>query len=186
MRIANLSKTLRYRDHIEVSRITIRHFIPLERRRHARIRKRPHGVSRTRRAIFRVLVVIEKYTVSLFFPPLRARELRYSSLDLTRQRHCRASHFAERPARLDSHIHMHAARATRLGPTTQSHLSQRRLRFQGDESHTLPLHTWARIEIDTQLIRMIEIARTHRMRMMLDAAELDDPNKSRRIVDNDF
>src|SRR5271166_1752038 len=33
---------------------------------------------------------------------------------------------------------------------------------------------------------MIEIAGTHRMRMQLDATEVDDPCKSRRVIDNDF
>lgn len=81
---------------------------------------------------------------------------------------------------------MHAARATRLGPTAQPHLFQQRLHFERDESNTLPFHTWTRIEIDTQLIRMIEIFRTHWMRMKLDATEIDDPDKSRRIVYNNF
>jgi len=33
---------------------------------------------------------------------------------------------------------------------------------------------------------MIEIAGAHRMRMQLDATEIDDPRKPRRVIDNDF
>src|SRR6185437_2152505 len=144
MWIAHLGKTLRHRDHIEISRIAVWYFIPLERRRHARVRKRPHGIRGTRRAIFRVLVVIEKHAVPLLFPPLRTRELRHSSFDLTRQRDCRTSHFTEGPARLDANIDVHAARTTRLGPTTQSHLFEQRLHLERNQAHTLPLHTRTR------------------------------------------
>ena len=42
------------------------------------------------------------------------------------------------------------------------------------------------IEIDPQFIRMIEIARPHRMRMQLDAAQIDDPGQPGRIVDDNF
>src|SRR5262249_887133 len=124
--------------------------------------------------------------VSLFFPPLRARELRSSSFDLTRQRHCRTSDFAERPARLDTNIDVHAARATRLGPTAQSHLFQQRLHFERDQTHAFPFRTWTRIEIDTHFSRMIEIIRSHRMRVKLNAAEIDNPNKSSLIINHNF
>ena len=42
----------------------------------------------------------------------------------------------------------------------------------------------AGIEIDPQLVRVIEIARAHGVRMQLDAAQIDDPGEPRRIVDD--
>ena len=48
------------------------------------------------------------------------------------------------------------------------------------------LDAGARIEIDPQFVRMIEIARAHRVRMQLDAAQIDDPRQPRRIVDDDL
>ena len=42
------------------------------------------------------------------------------------------------------------------------------------------------IEIDAQLVGMIEIARAHRVRMQLDAAQVDDPREPRRVVDDDL
>ena len=42
------------------------------------------------------------------------------------------------------------------------------------------------IEIDAQLVGMIEIAGAHRVRMQLDAAEVDDPGEAGRVVDHDL
>ena len=42
------------------------------------------------------------------------------------------------------------------------------------------------IEIDAQLVGMIEIAGAHRMRMQLDAAQVDDPGEPRRVIDDDL
>src|SRR5207244_7378387 len=43
-----------------------------------------------------------------------------------------------------------------------------------------------RIEIDAQLVRMIEILRAHRMRMEIDAPEVDDPGQLRRVAQDDL
>ena len=42
------------------------------------------------------------------------------------------------------------------------------------------------IEIDAQLVGVVEVAGAHRVRMQLDAAEVDDPGEPRRVVDHDL
>ena len=49
-----------------------------------------------------------------------------------------------------------------------------------------PTDAGARIEIDAQLVRMIEVGGSHRMRMQLDTTEIDDPRQPCIVVDHDF
>ena len=42
------------------------------------------------------------------------------------------------------------------------------------------------IEIDAQLVGVVEVAGAHRVRMQLDAAEVDDPGQAGRVVDDDL
>ena len=102
------------------------------------------------------------------------------------KRERRAAHFGERPARLDAHVHVHAARAAGLGPAAKPHLFEQRFHLERDAAHIVPADAGTRIEIDAQLVGMIEIAGAHRMRMQLDAAEVDDPGEPRRVVDDDL
>ena len=81
---------------------------------------------------------------------------------------------------------MHAARPTRLRPSAQAHLFEQRLHLHRHATHIVPSDTGDRIEIDAQLIGMIEITRTHRMRMQLHAAQIDDPRQPCRIVDDNL
>ena len=73
-----------------------------------------------------------------------------------------------------------------MGQPRKPHLFEQRLHFQRDRAHIRPTDARARIEIDAQLVRMIEIAGAHRMRMQLDAAQIDDPGEPRRIIDHDL
>ena len=152
-----------------------------ERRRHARVRQRPHRVRGAGRAILGVLVVVEEHAVALLLPPLRRRERRHAPLDLARQRERRAPHLAERPARLRC-ARSRACRASRSssasrrGPSSSSSAftssATRRTSSQRDAG--------ARIEIDAQLVGMLERAGAHRVRVQLDAAEVHDPGEARR------
>ena len=81
---------------------------------------------------------------------------------------------------------MHAARAARLRPAAQPELLQQRLHLQRDAADIGPRDAGAGIEIDAQLVGMIEIGGAHRMRMQLDAAEIDDPGEAGGVVDDDL
>ena len=90
--------------------------VPGQRRRHARVGRRPHRVGRGDGAVLGVLVVVEEDAVALLLPPLAGGERRRAPLDLARQRQRGAAHLVEAPAPLDAHVDVHAARARGLGP----------------------------------------------------------------------
>jgi hypothetical protein len=60
------------------------------------------------------------------------------------------------------------------------------LNLQGNTTYVFPGNTGARIEVHSQLVRVIEIVRTHGVRVELDASQVDDPRETCRIIDDDF
>ena len=104
---------------------------------------RASGVGRTEyargdRAVLRVLVVVEEHAVALFLPPLARRERRRAPLDLARQRQRGAAHLVERPAPLDAHVDVHAARARRLRPADEPEVGERRVHDARDLADLRP------------------------------------------------
>ena len=131
----------------------------VERRRDARIGQRPHRIGRAGRAVLGVLVVVEKDAAALLLPPFRRRQRRRAPLDLARERQRGAPHLGERPALLDAHVDVHAARAAGLWPAAKAQLLEERLHLHRDAPHVVPLDARRRIEIDAQLVGMIEVVR---------------------------
>jgi hypothetical protein len=43
-----------------------------------------------------------------------------------------------------------------------------------------------RIEIDAQLVGVLEVVRAHRVRVQVDATQVDDPGKLRRVAEHEF
>ena len=64
--------------------------------------------------------------MALFLPPLARRQRRRAALDFARERERGAAHLGERPAPLDAHVDVHAARARRLRPADQAEVVERR------------------------------------------------------------
>ena len=58
--------------------------------------------------------------------------------------------------------------------------------FESYGADVRPTHARTRVEIDAQFVRMIEIAGADGMRVQFDAAQVDDPRKPGRIVDDHF
>ena len=145
-------------SHREVRRVAARHFVPRERRRHARVGERADRVRRAGRAVLGVLVVVEEDAVALLLPPLRRGDRRRAPLDLARERERRAAHLGERPARLDADVHVHAARAARLRPAAQAQLVEERPHLERDPPNVLPGDARPGVEIDAQLVGVIEVA----------------------------
>ena len=56
----------------------------------------------------------------------------------------------------------------------------------GDAPHLRPLHARHRVEIDAQLVGVIEIVGTHRMRVQLEAGEVRHPEERGRIAWHHF
>src|SRR5574341_1246349 len=117
--ISSLCKPLRRRFQRELRRIAVRHLVPVERHRNARIRRRPHRPRGRHCPVLGVLVVVDKDAVPLLLPPLARRQLWRSPLHRARQRHRRPPHLVEPPAPLDAHVHVHPARPRRLRPSPQ-------------------------------------------------------------------
>src|SRR5436305_14652919 len=80
VRVTSFREPLRNREHGEVCSIAIRNFAPLKRRGNACVWKRTNGISRACGALFRVLDVIEKYSVPFLFPPFRTGESMHAPL----------------------------------------------------------------------------------------------------------
>ena len=79
----------------EVGRIAVVDLVPGQRRRDARVGRRPHRVGAGDGAVLRVLVVVEEHAVALFLPPLAGGERRRAPLDLARKRQRGAPHLVE-------------------------------------------------------------------------------------------
>ena len=111
MPVTDLREALLHRDQREVARFGLIHLVPVERRRNAGVRGRPHGIGAGDGAVLGVLVVVDEDAMSLFFPPLAGRQRRHASFDVTRQRQCGAADIVVGPLWLDAHAHVHAALA---------------------------------------------------------------------------
>src|SRR5687767_6887121 len=87
-----LAQPLRHRVDAQVARLDVGDLGPVERARHASVRRRAHGVAGGDGAVARVLVVIDEDAVALLLPPLARRQLRRAPLHLARERQRRAAH----------------------------------------------------------------------------------------------
>src|SRR5262245_31491418 len=182
--IADLGEALRHRAHREIGRLARGHLVPGERGRYARVGQRSHRIRGAGRAILGVLVVVEKHAAPLLLPPLRGRERWCAPLDLARERERRAPDLGEGPARLDAHVHVHPARAARLGPAGETQLLEQGLHLHRDPAYVRPRQARPGIEIDPQLVGVLETGRAHGVRMKLDAAEIHDPSEAGGVVDD--
>src|SRR5215813_6349907 len=124
--------------------------------------------------------------MSLFFPPFRTGESGSTPLHCARKRDSCAAHFSERPARLKTHIYVHAAGAAGLGPAAKPYFFEESLDFQSHPANIGPAHTRHRIEIDAQFIGVIEIAGANRVWVQFDASEINNPSKPSHIIHDDF
>src|SRR6185295_18785289 len=101
-------------------------------------------------------------------------------------RECRTPHLIEAPAPLDSHVDVHATRAGRLGPSNESHVLEYCACHMRHLSHLWPLDTGHWIEIDAQFVRVIQIVRSYRVWVKLQAGEIGEPGQRGRVARYDF
>jgi hypothetical protein len=120
--------------------------------------------------------------VPLLLPPLAGGERGRAPLDVARERERGAPHVGEAPARLDAHVDVDAARARGLGPADEPDGVERLARHCGNLPHLRPLDARPGIEIDPQLVGVIEGLGAHRVRVQIDAAEVDHPRELRRVA----
>src|ERR1700728_3601171 len=165
MRIANFRETLGHRQYGKVGWLAVRYLVPMEGRGYSSIRNRAHGIGGAGRSILGVLIIIQEHPMTLFLSPFRSCQGGHTTLDFTRKSKRGAAHLVERPALLDSDIHVHPTRTAGFGPATKPHLLKKRLHLKSNRPNIFPTHTWARIQIDPQFVRMVEIVRPHEVGM---------------------
>ena len=110
----------------------------------------------------------------------------HAALDVAGEREGRAPDLRVRPARLDPDVDVDPARARRLGPADEPDGLERFARRERDEPDVVPRHARHGVEIHPQLVGMIEVPGPDRMRIEVDAAEVDDPGQAGRVVDHDL
>ena len=154
---------------------------------------RASGVGRTEyarrdRAVLRVLVVVEEDAVALLLPPLARRERRArAARPRARARARRAAPRSKLQRALDAHVDVHAARAGGLRPADEAALVEHLARDERDvDGLCRPADARHRVEIDAQLVGMLEVVGAHRVRVQVDAAEVDDPQELRRVAHDDL
>src|SRR5580700_49148 len=158
----------------------------MKRRRDTGIRQGAHRIRRARGSVLRVLVVIEEHALTLLFPPFRTGQSWCTPLHCARQRYRCPAYFSEGPARLDTHINVHATRTAGFRPAAEFYLFEQSSYFKSNAAHIGPGDAWDRIEIDPQFIGVLKIARMDWMRVQFDTTQIYDPSKPRRIIDNDL
>ena len=148
-----------------------------ERRRDARVGGGPHRIRAGDRAVFRVLVVVEKDAVPLFLPPFARRQAGRAPLDLSRHRQRGPAHLVERPPPFDAHVDVHAAGAGRLQPADQPAVVERGTHDARHVANLRPRDARHGVEVDAQLVRMIEVVAAHRVRVQFEAGEVGHPRE---------
>jgi hypothetical protein len=124
--------------------------------------------------------------MALLLPPLAAGDVRCPPLDLARERDRGAPHFGELPPALDAAVDVQASRTGSLGPTDESEILQGLFRDQRHVPHLWPRHTSHRIEINAQLVGMLEVVGSYRVRVEVDTSEVDHPDELGFIAHHDL
>ena len=73
-----------------------------------------------------------------------------------------------------------------LGHADQPVVFEHLARDQRDVEDLAPVDPGHRVEVDAQFVGVVEIVGPHRVRVEIDAAEVDRPDQPRRVVQNGF
>ena len=95
-------------------------------------------------------------------------------------------HLREGPRAGQARVDVHAARAGRLGEADQPVVGEHVAHDQRDLAHHGPWHAGDRVEVDAQLVRAQQVLRAHRVRVQVDAVEIDHPDELRRVAHDDL
>ena len=185
-RVTQPGETFRHGVDGERLRPAIGDFVPVQRGRDPGVRGRAHRVRRCHRPVLRVLVVVHEDAVPFLFPPLRGGQVRCPALDLAGQGHGGLPDLGELPAPLDPGVDVEAARAGRLGPAGQPEVGQYFPGDQRDLEDLGPFHPRHRVQIDAELVRVLEVVGPDRVRVEVDAAQVDGPDQGGSVPGHDL
>ena len=144
----------------------------------------PHRVRRRDRAVFGVLVEVDEHALAFLLPPAAGGQLGRASLDFPRHRLGGQPHLPKRPARHDARIDVEAARPRRLRPRGQPVVLEHLAGHLRDVEDLPPRHAGHRVEVDAEFVGVVEVVGEHRMRVEVDAAQVDRPRQAGRVVDD--
>ncbi len=82
--------------------------------------------------------------------------------------------------RRDAGVDVEAARPRRLGPGGQPVVLEHLASHQRDVDDLRPVHAGHRVEVDPQFVGVVEVVGAHRVRVEVDAAEVDRPHQAGR------
>jgi len=170
----------------EPLRLAAGHLVPVQGRRDTGIGGRADGVGRGDGPILRVLVVVEEDPVPLLLPPLGGGDLGSPSLHLPREGDRGPAHLGVGPAPLDPAVDVEAPRAGGLRPAREAVVFQHLPCDQGNLADLGPGDGRHRVEVDPELVGVVEVVRPHRVRVEVDAAQIDDPEQLCRVPDHDL
>ena len=181
--IAHLSEARSRRTHGEVERSHVVELGPQQRHRDRCVRARSDGVRRCDRTVARVLVVVEEDRAvrALFLPPLRGHAPRHPALELAPDRDGRVADVDESPARCDAYVDVDSATARRLGKRHDPLLVEHCVQSVRDLDGVAEVGAGARIEIEAQLVRVVDIAATYGPRVEGDRPQLRRPRDDREL-----
>ena len=162
---------------VKRGRVDVRHFVPLQRTRDARVRQRADGVRGRDGAVARVLVVVDEDAVALFLPPPRRRQRGDAALDLAADREGGAAHVRECPLRLDAYVDVDAARAGCLRIAAVAELREDVAHAHRHLAHVGERGFGRRIEVDPQLVGMVDVVGAYRPGVEVEASEVDHPGE---------
>jgi len=136
---------------------------------------RPSGLGRTEYALatvrsFAFWVVVEEHALPLLLPPVAGGQGGRAPLHLAGQGQRRPADLIEDPAAMDAHDDVDAARTRGLGPAHEAEVGQDLVDDARDLADLRPLHAGHGIEVDTQLVGMVEVVRTHGVRVELEGS----------------
>ena len=120
----------------------------------------------------KVLVEVDEHALAFFLPPSCGRQVRRPPLDFASHRLCGKPDELERPPPLDARIDVKAARPRRLRPRRQAVVLSTS-RATRDVNDLAPVDARHRIEVDPKFVGVGEIVGAHRVRIEVDAAEVD-------------
>ena len=185
-RIPYLGEPRRHGVDGKCGRVTIHDLVPPKRRRDPGVRQRADGVGGGDGPVLGVLVVVHEHPVPFLFPPLAGGDVGSAPFDFPRERHGGPADVGERPARFDPGVDVEAPRARRLRPGGQAKILQHRLGHHGDVHDLRPLDARHGVKVDPELVRMIKILGTDRMRVEVNTAQVDHPYQLRGITHHDL
>ncbi len=185
-RVTDLRDSLPHRLDRERGRVDSGNLLPQQRGRNTRVRGRPHRVGGRDRLVARVLAEVDEDAAPVLDPPRRRRDLLVADapLHLLGQGLREAPHLRELELGLDRRHDVHPRRTGGLGVRREPELIHDLANHDCDLAHVRPLPVGARVEVDQQVVRLLDLRDARVPGVQLDAAEVGDPFERRFVVDD--